>query len=167
MNNAQYWIEKLNMNKHPEGGYFKETYRSHETIGRECLPKRYNDARAYGTAIYFLLETDNISAFHKIKSDELWFFHTGDPVEIYLLQQDGLITLKLGHDPEQGETLQAILPAQTWFAARPQKGQYGFSLMSCTVNPGFDFDDFELAKRQELEQAFPAHKNLIRKLSYE
>lgn len=144
---------------HPEGGYFKETYRSIELISLTSLPARFLGKRCFSTAIYFLLIRDSFSAFHKIQSDECWHFYTGDAVDIHVLHSNGIYELiKLGNDNIKGEQFQAIVPAGAWFASRTT-GAY--SLVGCTVSPGFDFDDFVLAKADELIHLFPEHSVLI------
>src|SRR6478609_7366851 len=153
--NAKLWIEKLNLLPHPEGGYYKETYRCADTLSTAA------GQRNISTAIYFLLEDKQKSHFHRIQSDELWFFHSGDTLEILVLDESGLRSILLGNNPDKGETLQAVIPAGKWFGSRV-KDQKGFALVSCTVAPGFDFNDFELAKAESLSQQFPEHEALIR-----
>lgn len=144
---------------HPEGGFYKETYRSSEWVNQSNLPARFLGNRYFSTAIYFLLVKDSFSAFHKIHSDECWHFYKGDSVDIHVLHQNGEYELiKLGNDTEKGEQFQAIVPAGAWFASST-KGIY--SLVGCTVSPGFDFADFVLAKSAELVQEFPKHAMLI------
>lgn len=161
MNTARHWIKKLGLQPHPEGGYYSETYRSAEMIAANALPSRYNSSRNFGTAIYFLLESGQISEFHRIQSDELWFFHVGSPIELFTIQNGKASTYFLGF--EEGQQLQIVLPAQTWFGARVVD-RNSFALVSCTVSPGFDFADFELADRQALLQAFPQHAEFIARL---
>ena len=154
---AQDWITSLNLLPHPEGGYYKETYRSPE----QALFAGFKGPRSISTAIYFLLEGKNKSHFHRIQSDELWFFHEGVTLEILLLHKDRVETILLGKE----EQLQAIIPAGLWFGARV-KDQTGYALVSCTVAPGFDFNDFELGKKTELLDLFPQHKEIISALGY-
>lgn len=162
---ASYWIEKLQLHKHPEGGYFRETYRSTECISMNSLPNRFSGERSISTGIYFLLTDEEFSAFHRIKSDEMWHFYKGKSLEVYVLQPNGeLQTIKLGHYPERGEVLQAVIPANCWFASRVIE-QEGYALVGCTVAPGFDFADFELATRDSLKQNFPTHTGLIEELT--
>jgi predicted cupin superfamily sugar epimerase len=158
--NSKYWINKLNLAPHPEGGYYKETYRSNE----QFLPGGFSGLRNVSTTIYFLLEEDNKSHFHRIKSDEHWFFHEGSTIEILLLNNQHLSSILLGKDPDQGEVLQAVVPAGYWFAARMKDGK-GYGLVSCTVAPGFDFNDFELASRKELIKQFPKQEKVISEMS--
>ena len=159
MKTSKQWISKLNLQPHPEGGYYREVYRSNETISTTSLNHRYGSERVISTSIYFLLEKENFSAFHKIKSDELWHFYDGSSVNIIIISTDGVLqNLRLGINDD--ELPQIVIPRGTWFAAYPiQKNS--FSLIGCTVAPGFDFDDFELAKREDLTESFPQHKNLI------
>lgn len=157
-------IEKYNLAPHPEGGYFKENYRSLEIIPKSVLPRRFNGDRSYSTAIYFLLEKENFSGFHKISSDECWHFYAGSTLLIYVIHLNGkLETIKLGADCMNGEHFQAVVPAECWFASEPAPGT-AFSFVGCTVAPGFDFSDFEMAKRDELSKQFPQHKPLISRL---
>jgi predicted cupin superfamily sugar epimerase len=159
MKKSQHWISKLNLLPHPEGGFYSEVYRSEEIIPKDSLNSRYNGARATSTSIYFLLNGDDFSAFHKIKSDELWHFYDGSSVNIILLSNDGVLhELKLGIN--ENESPQIVIPKGTWFAAHLIERE-SFSLIGCTVSPGFDFDDFELAKREELFKSFPEHKKII------
>ncbi len=109
---------------------------------------------------YFCLENENKSHFHRIKSDELWFFHQGNALEILVLDEDGLQSIILGNNLSAGEVPQAMIPSGKWFASRVQN-QSGFALVSCTVAPGFSFEDFELADRQGLTKQFPGQKKLI------
>jgi len=148
-------ISRLGLQKHPEGGYYKETYRAEYSIAADI-----GEIRNVCTAIYFLLEENSRTVFHRIKSDELWFFHVGEPVEIFILEQEGAKKILLGNDLNNGESLQAIIPAGKWFAAK-SKTNKGFSLVSCTVSPGFDFSDFEIALRENLIMEFPSHEALV------
>ncbi len=155
MDKATYWIKKLDLQKHPEGGWFKETYRSEEIIDHKSLPERYNSNRNFSTAIFYLLIKTDYSTFHKIKSDELWHFYDGtSPVEIVLLCEEGIKNLVVGRDIEKGENFQVIIPKNVWFAAH-LINKNGYALVGCTVSPGFDFDDFKMADIKELKKEFP------------
>lgn len=157
-------VAHYQMLPHPEGGYYKETYRSTERIAQQGLPNRFKGDRYFGTAIYFLLDQGNFSAFHRIKSDEIWHFYAGQALEIFVLQDNGeLQIIPLGNQIQAGETFQATVPAGSWFASRPAANT-SFSLVGCTVAPGFDFADFEMAKAEELVELFPQHASLIREL---
>jgi len=143
---AEEWIHCLELTPHPEGGYYRETYRSDGSISKESLPKGMDGERSFGTAIYFLLAAGQVSRWHQILSDELWFFHAGAPLEVIVLQPDGgEQKIHLGLDISGGQMPQAMVPARSWFGSRLLRGQGDFSLVSCTVSPGFDFRDFRLA----------------------
>ena len=161
---VQQLVQQFNMLPHPEGGFYKENYRSDEIIPSNALPERFSGSRYFSTAIYFLLEQGNFSAFHKIKSDECWHFYAGQTLNVYVLQHDGkLDTIRLGNDLNNGETFQFVVPANCWFASEPATNS-DFSFVGCTVAPGFDFEDFELAKADELVQVFPQYETEIRRL---
>ena len=166
MKPATYWVEKYQMQPHPEGGYFVETYRAAEVLSQSALPARFGGERAFSTAIYFLLESHHVSALHRIQSDELWHFYAGGPLEVYVIYPDDgrLEVIRLGADPEAGEVFQAVVPAGTWFGSRPAAGST-YSLVGCTVAPGFDFADFELAERANLLAKCPQHRALIEALT--
>jgi hypothetical protein len=163
MNNkkAAYWIEKLNLLPHPEGGYFAETYRSEEGVKHEHLPVRYSGDRSFATAIYFLVHGGSFSALHRIKSDEIWHFYAGSRLTIYVIDPGGqLEEIHVGSDFEKGEVFQAAVKAGSWFGSRVYDSS-SFALVGCTVSPGFDFDDFELADRATLVRQFPQHRDVI------
>src|SRR5690242_1589867 len=129
---AQYFVDKFQMQLHPEGGWFKETYRSDEIILGEHLPNRYSDGRSFCTAIYFLLEGNQFSSFHRIKSDEMWHFYSGGALNVYVIDENGNSDIiRLGNDPEKGEVFQAVVKAGCWFASAPAE-EHSFSLVGCT-----------------------------------
>ncbi|MCE7062647.1 cupin domain-containing protein [Dyadobacter sp. CY343] len=163
---ATYWIEKYNLLPHPEGGYYAETYRSVEMIEHQALPARFSGDRSFSTGIYFLLESHNFSAFHRIQADEMWHFYAGDALEVFMINSKTrqLEIIKLGNNPENGETFQAVVPAGNWFGSRPAKGST-YALVGCTVAPGFDFQDFEMADREVLKAEFPEFSELIGELT--
>jgi uncharacterized protein len=162
---AQYWIDKLDLIAHPEGGYYRETYRSELSIAREALPPQFTGARLVSTAIYFLLDGENFSAFHRLRSDELWHFYSGSPIIVYVIEPDGSYSeILLGSDPDAGEVLQAVVKTGCWFASRVRDPN-SFALAGCTVAPGFDFADFELGKRAELVRLYRQHRTLIESLT--
>jgi len=166
MNSAKYYIEKLGLTQHVEGGAFNETYRSELVIPQEVLSNDFKGNKNASTAIYFLLSFGQFSAFHKISSDEIWHFYAGQTLTIYEIENNGnLITHKLGSDLEKGETFQCVIKAGNWFGSRCEIVNC-FSLVGCTVSPGFDFTDFELANKNELCQAFPFLVNLISEMTY-
>jgi len=164
---ARYWVERLGLEPHPEGGLFRQTYRSEVTIAREALPAGFGGARAALTAIYFLLEGKNFSAFHRLRSDEMWHFYAGSPLLVHVIDPSGKhSTIFLGSAPDAGQTLQAVVRAGCWFASHVWDWK-SYALVGCTVAPGFDFDDFEMGKREELVRQYPQHRELIRRLTRE
>ena len=138
MRPPEYWINNLQLLPHPEGGFCKETYRSGEIIKRPGLPARFTALRTFSTANYFLLRSQDKSLFHRIKSDELWHFHSGGVLQIAVLTRHGVNLLKLGDDLESGQSLQVTIPANCWFGAKVISPD-AYVLSSCTVSPGFDF----------------------------
>jgi len=161
---AAYWIEKLQLTRHIEGGAFREVYRSSLSIGHQCLPATFKGDRNASTSIYFLLAHGEFSAFHRIASDECWHFYSGDRLHIYEILPSGeLITHRLGSDIENGESFQTMVRAGSWFASVPAGSEY--ALVGCTVTPGFDFADFELADREGLSRQYPQHASLISALT--
>lgn len=159
---AQY-IKQLGLKKHPEGGYFREVYRSGEIILPQHLPNRYKSARNFSTSIYFLLEGKQFSAFHLLRSDEIWHFYDGSKIIIYQIDRSGQLAIeKLGK--EKDCNFQITIKKGTWFAAEPDNEKL-FSLFGCTVSPGFNFEDFKLGKREVLVEKFPEHKSLIKRLT--
>lgn len=158
-------IEELNLERHPEGGFFKETYRSPLRIAAKELGHPFTGDRNVSTCIYFLLTNDQFSAFHRIRQDEIWHFYEGDSIMIHMISSNGKYSIvTIGNDWSSGHLPQFVVPAGTWFASEVIKdGSY--SLAGCTVSPGFDFNDFELAKRQELTDEFPQHSLVINRLT--
>ena len=164
---AAYWIKKLSLEAHPEGGFYRQTYRADLVLAKDALPPEFTGARAASTAIYFLLEGENFSAFHRLRSDEVWHFYVGSTLVVHVIDQQGSYSeILLGSDPEAGEALQAVVKAGYWFASRVRDGK-GFALVGCTVAPGFDFEDFEMAKREELVRDYPQHRKVIERLTRE
>lgn len=161
---ARTWIQTLKLRRHPEGGYYRETYRSPEQIAESALPKRYRGARVFSTVIYYLLEKGDFSAFHRVQSDEMWYYHAGCPVQLTLINTKGrLRTARLGLNVRKKERPQILIPRGTWFCAAPLSAQASYSLVGCSVAPGFDFGDFEMASRQELLRLWPKHRKAILK----
>ena len=155
MNSPNYWIETLNLTPHPEGGFFTETYRASAPDGM----------RAAATGIYFLLRSSDISHLHRIDADEMWHFYNGSPLTLHVLSQSGSYsTLSLGKDPKAGQRFQAVVPAGAWFGATVDQAD-SFALVGCTVAPGFEFDGFELARRETLLTQFPQQADIIRRLT--
>jgi uncharacterized protein len=161
---ARYYIDHLQLKPHPEGGFYRETYRSAGTIATSCLPNEVKGDRSFSTAIYFLLQESDFSAFHRIKSDECWHFYEGGTLLIHVLQQNGSYSCtRLGKNIQEGETFQYVVPAGAWFASEPAASSF-FTLVGCTVAPGFDFADFEMARKENLLRQFPEHELLITRL---
>ncbi len=162
---ASYWIDKLGLTRHVEGGSFKEVYRSPLIIPTSF--EETDHRRNASTSIYFLLEAGQFSAFHRILSDEIWHFYSGNCLVIYEIEAEGVLTEhRLGNRPDKGEEFQCVIRAGNWFASRIEEGGT-FALCGCTVAPGFDFRDFELADRIKLSALFPQHEKLISELTYE
>ena len=159
-------INHYNLLPHPEGGFFRQTYAAAEQISKEALPERFEGIRSFSTAIYFLLPHGSFSAFHRIKSDEVWHFYEGCPLNIHVIHPNSdYECLKLGSNLKNGESYQLVVPANAWFASEPIGYNGSFALVGCTVAPGFDFADFELADAEKLVEQFPIHEQLIRRLS--
>lgn len=159
MEKIEYWTSQLGLQPHPEGGFYAETYRA------PGMTATARGLRPAGTAIYFLLTAGHFSAFHRIRSDEIWHHYEGDAVHIHVLDPNGGYScLLLGHQPERGERLQQVVPAGAWFASECV-GEQGYALTGCTVAPGFDFADFELAERSSLALEYPEHAPLIHRLT--
>jgi len=156
---AKYYIDKLKLIPHPEGGYYKEIYRSGEYISIEGLPKRYKSKRVFSTSIYFLLEGKQISRFHRLKSDEVWHFYDGSPAAVYILNNN-IEKIILGKNIADGDTFQYTIKRNKWFAAEVIKKD-SFALFGCSVSPGFDFNDFELAEKKYLQKKYPEYKDII------
>jgi uncharacterized protein len=163
---AAQFVKALDMQAHPEGGFFKETYRSDGTMSEACLPPGMKGRRSYSTSIYYLLRQGEFSAFHRIRSDEGWHFYEGGPLLVHMINPNGhYSSVRLGRNLDDGEVFQFVVPAGTWFASEPGNGS-AFSLVGCTVSPGFDFADFELAGYDQLSSQFPQHATIIRRLCH-
>ena len=158
---ANYFIEKLELEQHPEGGYYKSTFSSDEEIDA------FSVKRNLFTNIYFLLKSGDVSHFHRLKSDEVWYYHGGSPLTIHVIDSLGNYQeIKLGLDIENGEKPQAIVPKNTIFGSSVIE-EDTFSLVGCMVSPGFNFEDFELFTQDELIAAYPQHEQIIKRLAYE
>lgn len=165
MKTAQDLIQQLELKPHPEGGFYNEIYRSPEMLNAAGLPNRYRGDRCFGTSIYFLLRSQDISRFHRLQSDEIWHFYAGSSVTMHLLDTEhNHHTKSLGRDIESGEQLQFCVPKQTWFGATVET-ENSYALVGCTMAPGFDFGDFELAERKTLLSHFPAQRAIIEQLT--
>ncbi|HEY2583900.1 MAG TPA: cupin domain-containing protein [Mucilaginibacter sp.] len=155
---ASYWIEHLKLQPHPEGGYYKEVFRSEQQVSR----LRDNKVKQACTSIYYLLEGTNYSGFHRLLSDEIWYFHKGVPLLIHSIGENGRYAAIELSDSASGN-LSVVIPGGVWFAAEIPSGN-GFALASCAVAPGFDFSEFEMAKKEELLRIHPQHEGLLNRL---
>ena len=163
---ARHWIDRLHLQPHPEGGYYRETYRAPLILPYAALPSHGGD-RSASTAIYFLLAGDEFSAFHRIRSDELWHFYAGSGLLVHVITPAGEYEqLLLGNNAAAGEQFQTVVPAGCWFGSSLRDSSAGtYALVGCTVAPGFDFVDFEMAKRNELLAQYPQHRAIIERLT--
>lgn len=162
---AEEIARRLGLAPHPEGGFYRETWRAAERTPRSALPDRYDGPRAFGTAIYYLLTPDTFSAVHRVASDELFHFYMGDPVEMLLLPPDGPSrVVLLGTDLDADQEPQVVVPRGWWQGCRLRKGGE-YALMGTTVCPGFDFADFELGDVDALVARYPEHARMIDELT--
>ncbi|MEL6254742.1 MAG: cupin domain-containing protein [Bacteroidota bacterium] len=165
MKKAQYWIKHLNLERHPEGGYYAELFRSEINIPKSVLPAHYSGDRSLATQIYFLVDKAGFSAFHRLDSDELWHFYQGNPLQIHLIHPNGSYeNIWLGDDIEADQHFYARVPAGVYFAAEVENEEE-YSLVGCTMAPGFDFEGFELPKANTLIEQYPQHGDLIERLT--
>ncbi|MFH1452595.1 MAG: cupin domain-containing protein [Armatimonadota bacterium] len=157
-------VQAYNLEPHPEGGYYKETYRSEGSIPANDLPEHSGD-RNYSTAIFFLLPEGDVSKLHRIKSDEMWHFYMGGPLTIVQINLEGKVEkIVLGSDIKKGQKVQYMIPAGYWFGAYPNPGS-NFSFVGCTVAPGFDFLDFEQGDSTQLIKEYPDARVVIEQLT--
>lgn len=148
---ADEYIRELRMEPHVEGGYCRELFQSCQKI----------DGRPLASSIYYLLKSDQVSKFHRLKSDELWFYHDGSPLLIHQISAAGeLKTDRLGLVVDQGERPQIRIPGEVIFGAEVAEKD-SFCLVSCVVAPGFDYRDFELFGRDLLLELFPQHRKVV------
>jgi uncharacterized protein len=160
-------IENLDLQPHPEGGYYRETYRSDLMFDAGKSHERFTGTRCCSTCIYFLIEETNFSAFHRIKADEIWHFYSGLPLTVHVIHPDGSHEpIELGTDTEKGQVFQATVQAGRWFASGLSSGS-GYALVGCTTAPGFEFEDFEMAGRDTLKAQYPQHAGLIDRFTRE
>ncbi len=140
-------IETLKLQPHPEGGFYRETWRSDLSLPQSALPAGYTGDRSAGTAILFLLPTGHFSQWHRVRSAELWFHQAGDPLELSIAEtlDETSQAIHLGQDV----CFQAVVPPNFWQKAQPVVGEAGYALVACVVVPGFDFADFELTIRPD------------------
>jgi uncharacterized protein len=162
---AQTILKQLGLQPHPEGGFYRETYRSQERIAAAALPPRYGKDRNLSTAIYYLLTPGSFSSLHRLQSDEVFHFYAGDPVTMLQLHEDGRAeTIVLGQDIRAGQQLQVVVPRGVWQGMLLNDGG-AFALLGATVSPGFDFADFELGTRAALVRQYPSCAALIERLT--
>jgi len=154
---AEEVIARLGLAPHPEeGGYFRETYRSAERMPPTALGPGYGGPRAHSTAIYYLLTPTTYSAMHRVKSDEVYHFYLGDPIEmLQLVPAGGGRTILIGPDIAGGMQPQLVVPRGVWQGSRLVPGPLGFALLGATVAPGFDYADYEHGERAALVRAWP------------
>jgi uncharacterized protein len=165
MRDARYWIRRLRLRKHPEGGYYREVYRANESVGARGLPGRYKGKRAWATSIYYLLDRASVSRFHRLKSDETWYFHAGDRLVLHTITRSGRYArVVIGPRKDGLVTFQYTVPRGMWFGAAVAGGGR-YSLVSCAVAPGFDFSDFRLGHAAELKKLCPRAKKVIERLT--
>lgn len=178
---TEYIINKLNLIKLvEEGGYYRETYRSdqhivisdfsdndlEDNIYFYSLPEnKSSDIRSVSTLIYYLLDGDQFSAFHKVRYDEIWHFYKGSSVSLYVLtDSEKTLNIQIGNDLENNENIQCVIKGNTWFGAEINDKSL-YSLIGCSVSPGFDFKDFELGERDKLIKIYPQHEYVINRLT--
>jgi predicted cupin superfamily sugar epimerase len=162
---ASYWIEHLALVEHPEGGHYRETYRSSGTVAAAGADDGYPAGRSFSTAIYYLLRSGEISRLHRLRSDEVFHHYRGSALVVHSIDPEGEYRIvAVGGDPERGEVLQAVIPAGRWFGATVETPD-SFALVGCTVAPGFDFGDFDPADRDRLLRLYPRHRSVIERLT--
>lgn len=158
---AKFWIKKLKLSQHPEGGYFTNTYKSEKII--ELYG--YNGTRSTCTAIYYLLTGNQFSSFHIMKSDEIWHFYSGSSLTLHIIDSKGKLNrVVLGPNYNEGERFQVVVKSGCWFAASVNM-KHSYSLVGCTVSPGFDYKDWKIGNRKGLKEMYPEHKKIIEKFT--
>jgi predicted cupin superfamily sugar epimerase len=176
LKDAQYWIDRLELEPHPEGGFFREIYRSEERC-RVGWPGRSEEAERVGpagrfsgprclmTSIHYLLRDGQVSRLHRLLADEIWLFHAGTALDLHLLSPDGSYRCEaLGPDPEAGQSWQVTVAHGDWIGAALQDPT-GYCLVSCLMAPGFEFTDFELGRREELLERYPGQAEIVLELT--
>lgn len=164
MYTGKYFIEKLGLKEHPEGGYYSECLKSYDIIDAHSVDAAFGGDRRLWTSIYFLLKDREVSRFHRIKSDEIWYYHSGTPLVIHIITKEGeLKKVRLGLDAEREEQPQVLVPKGCIFGALMDGP--GYSLVGCMVSPGFDYEDFELLSREDLIKEYPQHEFIIKRLT--
>lgn len=160
----EHWIMELNLSPHPEGGWFRELYRNNVEIPEEITGTAYKGNRNLATSIYFMLAQGNISKLHRLKSDELWYFHFGSPITVHVFHDGAYHKFTMGTDIDQQQKLQLIIPAGAIFGAEVEENE-GYTIVGCMVSPGFHFDDFELLNFTEVSELYPSYIDLIQKFT--
>ena len=159
------WISRLKMQPHPEGGYFCTGYSGAPVFEPNLPGQKYSGVRRLYSSIIYLLGKDDFSAFHRLETDEMWHHYEGGELIFYILSPDGSLTVqKLGKRPGEGAVFQFLVPHHHWFAVVPAPG-CEFALCGCTLSPGYDEADFEMACRDSLRSAYPEHAMLINSLT--
>jgi predicted cupin superfamily sugar epimerase len=164
MNAAERLIQKFNLKPHPEGGYYSQGYRSPEFLKAEFLPGRYQGVRNLYSSIYFMVTAQSASRFHKLKTDEIWHFYTGDALVLHLINEQGKYQFFELSNTMEKERFQMLVKKNTWMAAST-KGD--FSLVGCTLSPGFEYVDFELGVRAKMLEEFPNLEEVIMRFTAE
>jgi predicted cupin superfamily sugar epimerase len=165
MNEVDQIVKHLQLQPHPEGGFYRRTYASAEIAKGPIMDDKYHGPRHFCTSIYYLLTGDSFSAFHRLPQDEIWHFYKGAPIKIHMINEASQYsTVLLGTDLLDGQAPQYVVPGDRWFAATSLDPDH-YSLVGCTVAPGFDFEDFTLANRAELISTFPSQKEIISRLT--
>jgi uncharacterized protein len=165
MTSAEDWIRKLGLASHVEGGYYGEIFRASQQIPASALPAYYDGPRSIASVIHFLLKAPSVSRLHRLRSNEVWLFHTGAPLALHIFDPPGGHSrVVLGVDIPAGEMLATVVRRGSWFGATVEDPA-GFSLVSCAVMPGFEFADFELADRDLMLKQFPRHRDIIERLT--
>jgi predicted cupin superfamily sugar epimerase len=163
MYTAEYWIQNLKLEPLLEGGFYREIFRSTTEIDLDALPVGYDGSRRLSTSIYYLLRSGDVSRFHRLRSDEQWYFHYGSSIRIIIIDQEGNKHTKfLGAKVEKAEQLQVLIPAGSIFGAEVVEDN-SYCLCGCMVSPGFEWSDFSIFEKEDLIQAYPKHADLINK----
>ncbi len=158
-------ISTLDLARHPEGGWFREIYRTPFTVDAESLPERFAGSRGLSATIHYLLERGDASHLHRLHSDEQWLHLDGGTLEISVIDETGNLTVHhLGTDIDAGESLHTLVPAGCWFGAEIE-GSSPWALVACITSPAFEYEDFELGHRDLLLAQFPEHADLVRRLT--
>ena len=161
MDSKANWIKYLNLTAHPEGGYFCENYRNASELN---IDEKYSGKRNLATSIYYMLEYGQFSKLHRLKSDEIWYFHHGATLKVHVFNHNQYQSYVLGTNLNQKQLLQLIIPAGAIFGAEVMEIN-SFTILGCMVSPGFHFDDFELIKLTDILSHFPEQKTIIEKLT--